>query len=94
MGRKALPDGEALLLKPCSSIHTLFMRFPIDVVFIDPRNQVVKVVPELRPFRVAMAPGGAQAVLELEAGAAARADVAPGDRLAIVNACEERRSQA
>lgn len=90
MGRKALADGEALLLKPGSSIHTMFMRFPIDVVFIDAENRVVKVVSELRPFRLAMAPGSVQSVLELEAGAAARANVAPGDRLVMVDAGQEQ----
>ena len=89
MGRKPLADGEALLLKPCSSIHTIFMRFPIDVVFIDAHNQVVKVVSELQPFRLAAAPGNTQSVLELEAGTAAQANVAPGDRLVIVDASDE-----
>ena len=89
IGRKALADGEALLLKPCSSIHTIFMRFPIDVVFIDAHNQVVKVVSELQPFRLAVALHDTQSVLELEAGAATQADVAPGDRLVIVDGSEE-----
>lgn len=92
MGRKALADGEALLLKPCSSVHTMFMRFPIDVVFIDAGNQVVKVVSELRPFRLAMGSGSARSALELEAGAAARAKVTPGDRLVMVRVEQERRT--
>lgn len=86
LGRRALADGEALLLSPCSSVHTMFMRFPIDVVFIDGGNRVVKVVSELRPFRVARAPGSARTVLELAAGAAGRARVEPGDRLVMVDA--------
>jgi uncharacterized membrane protein (UPF0127 family) len=89
MGRRALADGEALLLRPCSSIHTMFMRFPIDVVFIDEGNEVVKVVSNLRPFRLTMAPGSAQSVLELDAGAAAQAKVEPGDLLVMVDAGQE-----
>ena len=84
MGRKGLAAGEALLLVPGSSIHTCFMRFPIDAVFLDVTSRVVKVVPALRPFRVAFGSSGARSVLELEAGAAARAAVEPGDRLVMV----------
>ncbi len=89
MGRKALADGEALLLRPSSSIHTMFMRFPIDVVFIDEGNQVAKVVSNLRPFRLTMAPGSAQSVLELNTGVAAQAQVEPGDQLVMVDTGEE-----
>ncbi len=85
MGRKGLPDGAALLLKPSSSIHTAFMRFAIDVVFLDRSLRVVKVVPQMRPFRVAIAFGGAYSALELNAGAAAKAQVQTGDQLALVD---------
>jgi len=84
MGRKALPVGAALLLRPSSSIHTAFMRFTIDVVFLDRALRVVRVVPELRPFRVSVALG-AHSALELNAGAAARAEVREGDQLALVD---------
>jgi hypothetical protein len=83
MGRRALPNDAGLLLKPTSSIHTAFMRFPIDIVFLDRSLQVVKVVPEMKPFRVSVASGGAHSALELNAGAAAEARVEPGDQLAL-----------
>jgi len=83
MGRKALPNDAGLLLKPSSSIHTAFMRFPIDIVFLDRSLQVVKVVPEMKPFRVSVAFGGAHSALELNAGAAAKAGVETGDQLAL-----------
>ena len=83
MGRRALPNDAGLLLKPTSSIHTAFMRFPIDIVFLDRSLQVVKVVPEMKPFRVSVASGGAHSALELNAGAAAEAGVEPGDQLAL-----------
>ena len=83
MGRKALPNDAGLLLKPSSSIHTAFMRFPIDIVFLDRSLQVVKVVPEMKPFRVSVAFGGAHSALELNAGAAAKAGVEKGDQLAL-----------
>ena len=83
MGRKALPNDAGLLLKPSSSIHTAFMRFPIDIVFLDRSLRVVKVVPELKPFRVSVAFGGAYSALELNAGAAAQAGVETGDQLVM-----------
>ena len=83
MGRRALPNDAGLLLKPTSSIHTAFMRFPIDIVFLDRSLQVVKVVPEMKPFRVSVASGGAHSALELNAGAAAKAGVEPGDQLSL-----------
>lgn len=83
MGRRGLGDGEALLLKSTASIHTMFMRFPIDAVFVDKEARVVKVVRGLKPFRFALGGRGARGVLELAAGAAARAQVERGDRLVM-----------
>ena len=81
LGRDALPDDAALLLRPCSSIHTSFLRFPIDAVFLDRDFRVLDVVSKLRPWRAAWR-RGAHAVLELPAGAAACRGVARGARLA------------
>lgn len=83
MGRKALPADAGLLLRPSSSIHTAFMRFPIDVIFLDRDLRVVKVVPEMKPFRAAIAFGGAHSALELNAGVAASAQVRAGDQLTL-----------
>lgn len=49
--RRSLEKGEALILKPCSSIHTLFMRFPIDVLFLDKDNRVIGLLHSFKPFR-------------------------------------------
>src|SRR4051794_5464496 len=80
LGRSGLPGGEGLLLRPGSSIHTFFMRFPIDVVFLDRDLAVRKVVPDVGPWRVSFGLGS-RAVLELPAGECARRGLAPGDRL-------------
>jgi hypothetical protein len=82
LGRDGLEQGEGLLLKPCGSVHTLFMRFPIDVVFLDRELFVVAVRPEVRPWRTAGA-RGAKVALELAAGEAARLRIAPGMRLLL-----------
>jgi hypothetical protein len=83
LGRKQLPDGEAMVLRPCSSIHMLFMRFAIDVVYLDKDATVLKVVPSLKPFRFSAARGGAHYTLELPVGTIDRSSTSPGDRLAI-----------
>ncbi len=82
LGRPDLPVGEGLLLEPAPAIHTAFMRFPIDVVFLDAYLRVIKVVSPLPPWRSALARGG-RAVLELPAGEAGRRDVKLGDRLDV-----------
>jgi uncharacterized membrane protein (UPF0127 family) len=51
--RKSLKDGEALLIKPCNSIHTLFMHFPIDVAFLNKRGKVVGIIKGMGPWRLA-----------------------------------------
>jgi len=82
LGRGRLKHGEGMLLKPAPAIHTWFMRFPIDAVFLDRELQVVGVTPELKPWRWARR-AGARAVLELGAGEAGRLGVRPGERLTL-----------
>jgi uncharacterized protein len=77
LGRSGLASGEGLLLRPAGSIHTAFMRFSIDAVFLDRADRVVKVAAALRPWRAA-ACRGARSVLELSAGEAARRGLRPG----------------
>ena len=80
LGRRELPAGEGLLLRPSSSIHTWFMRFAIDVVFLDRELRVLRIVEAVRPWRFAGC-RGAHAVLELGAGAAGSRALTVGDRL-------------
>ena len=85
LGRDHLPPGEGILLRPAGSIHTAFMRFPIDAVFVDRELQVLRIARELPPWRVAAA-RGARAVLELPAGEADRRGLAVGARLELATA--------
>ncbi|MEW6703864.1 MAG: DUF192 domain-containing protein [Pseudomonadota bacterium] len=80
LGTAHWPRGRALLIRPCSSVHTAFMRYAIDVVFIDRRGQVLRIAAALRPWRMASA-WGAVAVLELAAGEAQRLGWSVGDVL-------------
>ena len=81
--RRSLSQGQGLLLTPCSSIHTLFMLFPIDVLFFDKEWKVVKTVADLRPFRLALGGRGARACAELPAGTIARSGTKAGDQLLV-----------
>ena len=80
LGRASLGRDEGILLRPASSIHTAFMRFPIDAVFLDKDFRVLRVAAELRPWRTAGC-RGARAVLELSSGESERRGVRPGDLL-------------
>jgi uncharacterized protein len=80
LGRGSLEAGEGILLRPASSIHTFFMRFPIDAVFLAEDGTVVRIASNLRPWRAA-GRRGARAVLELASGECARRGLRTGDRL-------------
>lgn len=81
LGRRELSSEEGLLIRPTTAIHTWFMRFPIDAVFLDKNMTVLDVVPALGRWRMA-GRRGARSVLELRAGECERRGVRPGDRLA------------
>ncbi len=85
LGRKELPAGHAMLIERCSSIHTFFLRFPIDVIFVDGHFDVMKTLADLPPWRLAGA-WGARHVIELPAGALREIDLAPGERLLLEGA--------
>ena len=85
LGRKTLPAGEGILLRPASSVHMFFMAFAIDVVWLDRDLQVLGVTPELRPWRTA-GRRGARSALELVAGECERRSLVAGDRLRVVAA--------
>lgn len=82
LGRTSLPEDEGILLRPGSSIHMFFMRFPIDAVFVDRELVVLRVKADLAPWRLA-SKRGAKAVLELPAGSCERRGVHEGDRLVL-----------
>ena len=80
LGRDHLPAGHALIIAPCTSIHTWFMRFPIDVIFAKRDGRIVKIsnaVPAWK-FRAAL---GAYAAIEMAADAAGQAGLRVGDTL-------------
>ena len=91
MLRPALDADAGLLIEPGGSIHTAFMRFPIDAVFLSKEHEVVKVAPAVKPWRTTLSRG--HSVLELPAGRAAGAGIDPGDRL-LVEESEQKQTSA
>lgn len=77
LGRDGLPDGAGLAIAPTNAVHTFFMRFPIDIVFVTRAGRVLKVREAVPAWRIAIGVG-AFAVVELAAGGAARAGLVPG----------------
>ena len=84
LGRDSLDPSAALVLSPCWAIHTMFMRFAIDVIFIDREGGAVRIVRELAPWRMAAA-RGAHAAIELRAGRVQTLGVRLGDRLRLAD---------
>ena len=80
LGRKSMAADECLLLRPAGSVHTAFMRFPIDVVFLDRGLRVLRIEPHVRPWRMT-GQRGARAILEMGAGGAERSGISPGMQL-------------
>jgi uncharacterized protein len=84
LGRDSLEHGEGLLLRPAPSIHTAFMRFAIDALFLDVDLRVVRIVEHMGPWRIAVK-RRARSVLELAGGEASRRGVALGHRLVVLD---------
>ena len=80
LGRSGMAVSSAMILAPCAAVHTMFMRFPIDVLFVDANGCALRIVPNLGPWRVAIQPF-AHAVVEMPAGSLEERRVRVGDRL-------------
>ena len=82
LGRRGLGEQEGLWIQPTSSIHMWFMRFPIDVIWAAEDGRVLKLVVNIKPWRMSFC-RGAKVALELPVGAIARSGVQVGDHLVI-----------
>jgi uncharacterized membrane protein (UPF0127 family) len=86
MFKQALEPGQGMWIVPCSGIHMFFMNFPIDAVFLDRKRHVVRVCPNLRPWRMVPIVYGAHSVLELPADTVAALELQRGEPLSIESA--------
>jgi uncharacterized membrane protein (UPF0127 family) len=84
MFASGLPDEGALVIEPCSSIHMFFMRFPLDVLYVDRSDRVVRVQEGIKPWRIGpLHTAGARYVIELPVGAIQRSGTQVGDQLSL-----------
>lgn len=83
LGKREVGPGEGLLLERTSSIHMFFMRFPIDVVFVDRAGEVTRTISRLGRWRIAFAPRGTRDCVELRAGGLDGTQTMAGDQLAF-----------
>jgi uncharacterized membrane protein (UPF0127 family) len=85
LGRRSLDENQGLYFPGVRSIHTLFMKFPIDVLFLDDAFTVVKKVHCLRPYRWAMGMRKTRNTLELSCGTLEKFSIAVGDKISLIN---------
>ena len=83
LGRDKLDDDEGMWFDRTGAVHTLGMRFPIDVVFLDAGGIVLRVAHDVRPWRPSVSARGARSIIEFAPGGAARAGIRAGMRLAV-----------
>lgn len=81
MFREKLNKGEGLLINPCNSIHTFFMKFPIDVLFVNKEDEIIACIEKMKPSRISKIYGKAKYVVELSAGTIESKDIKVGDRI-------------
>ncbi len=79
---QSLPEGEAMIIAPSNAVHTFFMRFPIDIAFVDQDGTILKIKARVPAWRIAAAWGG-YAVIEMAAGEFARSGTAVGDAVEL-----------
>ena len=86
MGKSCLKGRRGLWIKPCQSVHTFWMRFPVDVLFLDKEGIVVHFIESMKPFRISKHVLKARSVLELPAWSIRDSDTQLGDRIEVSNA--------
>jgi uncharacterized membrane protein (UPF0127 family) len=84
LARRNFHQGQALILRPCNCIHTLFMRFPIDCLFVDKNYRVIKAISDIRPFRVTRVYRLSKFVVELPQGTVKLTSTQDNDILALL----------
>ncbi|MFH1397215.1 MAG: DUF192 domain-containing protein [Candidatus Omnitrophota bacterium] len=83
LGRKEFKPGLALILDPCNSIHTFFMRFSIDILFVDKNKRVIKAISNLKPFRITPVYFSSAIAIELPAGTIQLSSTSQNDTLKL-----------
>ena len=80
LGKAYLDPDEAMIITPCNFVHTLWMRFTIDVVFCDLELRILRIAPHLVPWRLSPRVAAAKSVIEFAAGVTGQHKMQVGDR--------------
>lgn len=83
LGRKGLSESQALALIPCDMVHTLGMKFPIDIIFVDRKGLILRINREVGANRIVPRVAGAYAVIEMAAGRSRELNLVPGNMIII-----------
>ncbi|HNW26677.1 MAG TPA: DUF192 domain-containing protein [Candidatus Gastranaerophilaceae bacterium] len=79
--KKTLKEGEGLVIKPCFSIHTFFMKFAIDVLFVNKKNEIVALYENVKPWRILPVHFNSYYVVELPSGTISSTNISKGDSI-------------
>jgi uncharacterized membrane protein (UPF0127 family) len=90
MGRRHFPMGAGLWINPCQSVHSMWMRFPIDVIFLDKQKSIVHLITNMKPFRISRHISRAKSVLELPASTIIETQTQLGDQVEITEGQSKR----
>lgn len=85
LGRKSLEASSALWIKPCNNIHTCFMNFAIDVIFVNKKMEIVKIASDTKPYKIVGPFWKSSSVIETAAGCAQKWNLQVGDQLYVVS---------
>jgi len=85
LNRRQFEQGQALIIKPCNSIHTFFMHFAIDVIFVDSNNRITKIIRSMRPFRISGIYLNVLFTVELPAGTLEKTSTQTGDYVTLID---------
>ena len=85
MGRHSIPDGHSLWIEPCADIHSFFMKFEFDALYLDKNGIVLHIVEAMKPWRVSKWVKGTQSVLELNKGVIKASQTSLGDQIDLVD---------
>jgi uncharacterized membrane protein (UPF0127 family) len=85
LGRKTMPEDDALIIYPCNRVHCIGMQMDIDVLFVSESNEIVYIIEEMKPGRVSPPVPQARYVVELPPGRARRCGASLGDKIAVLN---------
>lgn len=84
LGKREIEDNEGICIYPCKSVHTFFMQFPIDIVFIDRDNKIIHITENLRHYRISKYVKNAEYVIEIGGSKSKKKDIEVGDEIDII----------